>query len=81
MVSDNKRQYMCRYNQLAETKLKKAAYMRKKRAEQDQVSARSLVRFLLDAGYEDMAFEYAQERAPEMLATVAAQPRKKSATA
>ena len=58
---------MKRYNKRPEVKAKKAAYMRRMRAETDQTAAKDLVKFLIDMGYESMAFDYAQERAPEML--------------
>ena len=69
-VSETKRKYMKKYNQKPEVKARKAAYMRKVRAKADKDAARRLVSFLLDMGYEDAAFETAQERAPEMLVTV-----------
>mgnify|MGYP006992539855 CR=1 FL=1 len=68
---------MKRYNQLAHVKAQKAEYMRRVRAAKDSESARSLVRTLLDLGHEQLAFEYAQERAPEMLLTVKTPARKK----
>ena len=46
--------------------------MRRIRANADEDASRSLVQTLLNLGYENLAFEYAQERAPEMLATVKA---------
>ena len=67
MVTERKKKYMKRYNKRPEVKASKAAYMRRIRSEADQVAARDLVEFLLDMGYEDMAFDYASERAPEML--------------
>lgn len=67
---------MKKYNQQPEVKAKKAAYMRKVRFEADKAAARRLVSFLLNMGYEDMAFETAQERAPEMLVTVKSKVRK-----
>ena len=70
MVTEHKKQYMKHYNQLQHVKAKKAEYMRRVRAEKDSEAARSLVRTLLDLGHEDMAFEYAKERCPEMLLTV-----------
>ncbi len=75
-VSKKKKQYMKKYNQQPEVKAKKAAYMRKVRFEADKAAARRLVSFLLNMGYEDMAFETAQERAPEMLVTVKSKVRK-----
>ena len=71
MVSaPQKKQYMHLYNKKPEVKAKKAEYMRVKRIESDEIAARKLVQELLDMGFEQLAFEYAQERAPEMLATV-----------
>ena len=46
------------------------------RAERNKQAARALVTLLLDHGYEDMAFEYAKERAPDMLITAKARARK-----
>jgi hypothetical protein len=79
MVSEQKKEYMHRYNRKPEVRALKAGYMRKKRAESDTEAARKLVTELLSMGYENLAFEYAQERAPEMLATVKAtqKPTKK----
>ncbi len=70
MVSEQKRAYMKSYNRKSVVKAKKADYMRTKRAESDEIAARKLVTELLDMGFEQLAFEYATERAPEMLATV-----------
>ncbi len=70
MVSEQKKQYMRFYNKKPEVKAKKAEYMRIKRTESDEMAARKLVQELLDLGFEQLAFEYAQERAPEMLAAV-----------
>lgn len=70
MVSEQKRTYMKSYNRKPEVKAKKADYMRQKRAELDEMAARKLVTELLDMGFENMAFEYALERCPEMIATV-----------
>ena len=58
---------MKKYNQKPETKIKKAEYMRKIRAKSNKVSSKKLVQLFLDLGFEDLAFEYAMERAPEML--------------
>lgn len=76
MVSKRKKAYMKEYNQRLEVKARKAAYMRKIRAEKDKEAAREVVNLLLKHGFEDMAFEYAKERAPELLLTVKARPRK-----
>jgi ribulose bisphosphate carboxylase small subunit len=70
MASDRKKSYMKSYNQLPHVKASKAAYMRRIRANTDEDASKNLVRMLLDMGYENLAFEYAQERAPEMLATI-----------
>lgn len=72
MISTRKRTYMKHYNQLPSVKARKAGYMRKIRAQEDQEAARRLVGFLLEQGYEDMAYAYALERAPEMLITIRA---------
>jgi len=77
MVTEHKKQYMKHYNQLLHVKAKKAEYMRRVRAAKDSDAARGLVRTLLDLGHEQLAFEYAQERCPEMLVTVKAPSRKK----
>lgn len=75
MVSERKRAYMKRYNKRANVKAKKAAYMRRVRGEADKKAARELVSFLLEHGYEDMATDYALERAPEMLVSVKGRAR------
>ncbi len=76
MVSPHKKAYMKAYNQLATVKAKKAGYMRRVRAEADNEASQRLVHTLLDLGFENLAFEYAQERAPEMLATISPRVRK-----
>ena len=76
MVSPGKREYMKFYNGKLEVKQKKADYMRRIRTEKDEEASRKLVQGLLDLGYENLALEYAQERAPEMLATVKIPARK-----
>jgi hypothetical protein len=58
------------YNRKPEVKEKKAEYMRNIRTENDKKASRDLVKTLLDLGFEQLAFEYAQERAPEMLTTI-----------
>lgn len=68
---------MKRYNQRADVKSRKADYMRRTRAEADKKAARDLVSFLLDMGYEDIAFDVATERAPEMLVSSKARVVKK----
>ena len=77
MVTETKKKYMSYYNQLLPVKAKKAEYMRRIRAEQDKNAAQNLVRSLLDLGYENLAFEYAKERAPEMLITAKVQSRRR----
>ncbi|MCX6774987.1 MAG: hypothetical protein NTY99_02750 [DPANN group archaeon] len=69
---EQKKAYMHRYNRKPEVRALKADYMRRKRVESDEEAARKLVTELLNMGYENLAFEYAQERAPEMLAAVKA---------
>lgn len=78
MVSEQKRKYMRRYNQRGYVKAMKAGYMRRMRAEHEKEASRNLVRILLDAGYEGLAYEYAIERAPEMLATIRIKRKQKS---
>ena len=75
MVSEHKKKYMHTYNQKPEVKAKKAAYMRKMRAEKDKDAAKALVRLMLDLGYGDLAFDFAKERAPEMLVTAKVKSR------
>ncbi len=77
MVSERKKKYMKKYNKKPKVKARKAEHMRKIRKLADKEATHKLVRFLLDVGYENLAFEYAQERAPEMLATVKARPARK----
>jgi len=55
MITERKKEYMKKYNKRLEVKAKKATYM---------------VRFLLNSGYENMAFDYAKQYAPEMLVTI-----------
>ena len=69
---------MRRYNQRTDVKAKKAAYMRKVRSETDKKAARDLVKFMLEMGYENEAFEVAKERAPEMLVRVKQKARKRN---
>jgi len=77
MVRKQKKAYMKRYNKQPAVKAKKKEYMRKIRARKDKEAAYRLVRFLLDMNYEDLAYQHAQERAPEMLLTVKAKARPK----
>jgi transposase len=72
---EQKKAYMHRYNRKPEVRALKADYMRRKRVESNEEAARKLVTELLSMGYENLAFEYAQERAPEMLAVVKATPK------
>jgi hypothetical protein len=67
MVRDKKKQYMKKYNQRSYVKRKKADYMRKRRKEYDKEAARNIVKMFLDFGFENLAEEFAMERAPEML--------------
>ncbi len=66
----SKKRYMRQYNQREYVKARKAAYMRRVRAEKERQAARNLVKFFINFGYEDLAYQYAIERAPEMLVTV-----------
>ncbi len=72
MVSERKKNYMKKYNRRPEVKARKAEYMHKVRLLADREAAHRLVRFLLDIGYEDLAYQHALERCPEMLMTVKA---------
>jgi len=67
---------MKRYNKRSDVKARKVAYMRKVRSKADKVAGRKLVELLLDMGYENEAFEVAQERAPEMILTIKNKVRK-----
>ncbi|MBD3263218.1 hypothetical protein GF374_02460 [Candidatus Woesearchaeota archaeon] len=75
MANARKKAYMKQYNKKPKVKAKKAKYMRKIRSKEDKKAARRLVRFLLDIGYEDLAYQHALERAPEMLITVKSRAR------
>jgi len=70
MITERKKEYMKKYNKRLEVKAKKAAYMREVRAEKKIKDAKDMVRFLLNSGYENMAFDYAKQYAPEMLVTI-----------
>ncbi len=78
MANPHKLVYMKSYNQRLDVKAKKAEYMRRARSQKDQESSRNLVHTLLDLGFESLALEYAQERAPEMLAMIKAPVRRRS---
>lgn len=60
-------EYMKKYNQREYVKERKKHYMREKRAEKEEEAARNLVNIFLEAGFEDIAYDYALERAPDML--------------
>jgi len=77
MVSEQKKHYMHLYNRKPEIKAKKAEYMRQKRAEADAEAAHKLVQNLIRLGYENLAYEYALERAPEMLVTAKTSAKRK----
>lgn len=68
-VSERKKDYMKEYNSLSSVKKKKAEYMRRIRSEKEDEAARNIVRLFLKFGFEDLATEFALERAPEMLIT------------
>ena len=65
------------YNQKPEVKARKAAYMRKVRSKADRDAAERLVNSLLEQGFEDWAFDVAQERVPHMLVTAKNRVRKR----
>ncbi len=77
VVSTRKKAYMKTYNKKPEVKARKAAYMRKVRANADLEAAERLVNSLLEQGFEDWAFDVAQERAPHMLVTAKNRVRKR----
>ena len=77
VVSTHKKNYMKGYNQKPEVKARKAAYMRKVRSNADRKAAERLVNSLLEQGFEDWAFDVAQERAPHMLVTAKNRVRKR----
>lgn len=62
-----KKEYMDKYNKRDYVKERKKLYMRKQRAEKEEEAARNLVNIFLEAGFEDIAYQYALERAPDML--------------
>jgi len=71
-----KKEYMKKYNQRKYVKERKKLYMRDKRAEKEEEAAQKLVKIFLDAGFEDLAYQYALERAPEMLVKSSKHTRK-----
>ena len=77
MVTKRKKIYMKLYNKQQAVKARKAAYMRKIRAEKRTYETRDMVRFLLDSGYEKLAFDYAKQYAPEMLVTIKSQVKRR----
>jgi|TARA_Y100000034_G_scaffold133521_1_gene199200 hypothetical protein len=76
-ASTRKKAYMSDYNKRPEVKARKAKYMRKFRAKADREAAERLVNSLLEQGFEDWAFDVAQERAPHMLVTAKNRVRKR----
>ena len=72
-----KKEYMEKYNQRKYVKERKKLYMRKQRAEKEDEAARNLVNIFLEAGFEDLAYQYALERAPEMLVKASKSTREK----
>ena len=79
-VSENKKAYMKKYNNREYVKSKKAEYMKKIRKNSDDEAAIRVVTLLKEYGFEDWAFDIAQERAPQMLVSskVRSRKRKKS---
>lgn len=78
MVSERKKAYMRIYNTKPEVKLKKAEYMRKRRAEEKKAKMFDLVKTMLNLGYENLAFEYAKTYCPEILLTAKIKKKKAS---
>jgi len=76
-VSENKKAYMKKYNNRGYVKRKKAEYMRKTRKTADDGASIRLVALLREYGFEDWAFDVAQERAPHMLVTAKNRVRKR----
>ncbi len=66
-VSNKKKAYMKKYNNRDHVKRKKAEYMRKNRSTANDEASVRLVNLLREYGFEDWAFDVAQERAPQML--------------
>ncbi len=58
---------MKKYNNRDHVKRKKAEYMRKNRSTANDEASVRLVNLLREYGFEDWAFDVAQERAPQML--------------
>ncbi len=77
VVSTRKKDYMNKYNKRPEVKARKAEYMRKVRSKADREAAERLVNSLLEQGFENWAFDIAQERAPHMLVTAKNRVRKR----
>ena len=76
-VSENKKAYMKKYNNREYVKFKKAEYMKKIRKNSDDEAAIRVVALLKEYGFEDWAFDIAQERAPQMLVTAKNRVRKR----
>ena len=76
-VSKNKKKYMKKYNNRSYVKQKKAEYMRMNRKKSNNEAAIRVVNLLKEYGFEDWAFDIAQERAPQMLVSSKIRPRRK----
>jgi len=68
---------MKKYNNREYVKFKKAEYMKKIRKNSDDEAAIRVVALLKEYGFEDWAFDIAQERAPQMLVTAKNRVRKR----
>ena len=68
---------MKKYNNREYVKQKKAEYMRKTRKNFDDEAAIRVVNLLKEHGFEDWAFDIAQERAPHMLVSSKVRSRKR----
>ena len=76
-VSENKKAYMKKYNNRDYVKRKKAEYMRKTRSNENNEASVRLVNLLREYGFEDWAFDVAQERAPQMLVSSKVRSRRR----
>ena len=68
---------MKKYNNRDYVKRKKAEYMRKTRSNENNEASVRLVNLLREYGFEDWAFDVAQERAPQMLVSSKVRSRRR----
>ena len=76
-VSKNKKKYMKKKKNKNNKKQKKAEYMRMNRKKSNNEAAIRVVNLLKEYGFEDWAFDIAQERAPQMLVSSKVRSRKR----